>query len=113
MTGCTMAGSRRALATRSRPTCPCSQSQSNACGASAIPSCAAAEANAPCRSPATALVAAGFADEGHELVDQRAARADRQPDDVPFARRRAVGDVDGADEPGVELGLHGIAGDER
>ena len=46
VTGATSAGSRRALATRSRPTCPCSQSQSNVCGASTIPSAPPRAANA-------------------------------------------------------------------
>src|SRR4051794_6341633 len=46
ITGATIAGSRRALATRSSPTCPCSHSQSNDCGPRTTPSAAAACANA-------------------------------------------------------------------
>ena len=48
VTGATSAGSRRAFATRSRPTWPCSLSQSNDRLSSAMPSCAAASANAAC-----------------------------------------------------------------
>src|SRR5512133_975610 len=51
MTGCTIAGSRRALATRSRPTWPCSHSQSNEPLSSTIPSWAAATAKADRTSP--------------------------------------------------------------
>ena len=41
ITGPTIAGSRRAFATRSSPTCPCSHSQSNDCAPSTMPSAAA------------------------------------------------------------------------
>jgi hypothetical protein len=44
--GATIAGSRRALATRSRPTWPCSHSQSNEARSRTMPSAAAASANA-------------------------------------------------------------------
>ena len=45
-TGSTSAGSRRSMATRSSPTWPCSQSQSNDPAPSTIPSSAAARAKA-------------------------------------------------------------------
>src|SRR6476469_9133145 len=56
-TGPTSAGSRRAFATRSRPTWPCSHSQSNPWLPSTTPSAAAACAKAACTSPgATATI---------------------------------------------------------
>src|SRR5512133_3130280 len=102
MTGCTIAGSRRALATRSRPTWPCSHSQSNEALSSAIPSWAAAAAKADWTSPGATgpilarapvqpeLVGEGLREDGarapaalaverdvDELVEERHAAPDR------------------------------------
>src|SRR5512133_4243116 len=70
MTGCTIAGSRRALATRSRPTWPCSHSQSNEALSSSIASWAAAAAKADCTSPGATGPILARAPVQPELVGQ-------------------------------------------
>src|SRR5690242_5969645 len=71
MTGATIAGSRRALATRSRPTWPCSHSQSKEPLCSVIPSRAAAAAKAECTSPGATEPMLARAPVQPELVLQR------------------------------------------